>query len=154
MKEYSSDHDAAGAGGSGTGSPLPEYRSTTSTSNAQVEDGRRSKRRKIWNIAVISVAVALIIVAVVVPVVLTRRSHKSEADRYDELYRPQGYNGTGENGALALQSVRQPVSYDRLLVFGSSYSDNAHPRAAQYSGSFAGSGYWVSDYTTSSVSVK
>lgn len=72
-----------------------------------------SRKRKIWNAIVILAAVALVVVAVVVPVVLTQRS-KNKQPTYSELYLPEGYNGTGLNGVL--EGSRQNKTYDRLLV--------------------------------------
>lgn len=73
-----------------------------------------SKKRKIWNAAVVLLAISVIIVAVVVPVVLTRRSSRASYS-YRELYFPQGYNGTSLNGVLG-GSRHQNRTYDRLVV--------------------------------------
>lgn len=94
------------------GSPIAEshvasidyFESTTKT--------RWTKKRKIYIACILSIAAAIIVVAVVVPVMLTRRSRPSFS--FAELYKPQGYNGTGINGLL--EGTWHNRTHDRLVV--------------------------------------
>lgn len=115
-----------------------------------------SRKRKTRATIGVLAAVIIIVLAVVLPVKLTRRNKGSLTE--EDLYFPQGFKGTGLNGALG--GRRSNTTYDQLVAyaavflrqfnahsfssFGSSYSDNAHPRSSIYSGTIAGTGYWVS----------
>ena len=73
---------------------------------------------------------AVLDVAVAAPLV-SRRNKRS-------LYFPAG----AQSGVLGAATVNQ--TYDSLIVTGSSYSDDAHPRPANLAGTLAGgSSYWV-----------
>jgi len=120
--------------------------------NDQPKTQHKKNRRKRITFFVLLALAVLIAVAVAVPVVvLKNRNRRTYTD--DELYFPTGYNGTtGMNGAIggrrgAGSSARPAPNasiYDQLVVFGSSYSDNAHPREPRYAGTYAPTegGYW------------
>lgn len=72
-----------------------------------------SRKRWYWTIAAIILGIIIVVVAIVVPVILTRRRSKTYS--YEELYLPQGYNGTGLNGIIGKERPSVP-SYDTLLV--------------------------------------
>lgn len=91
--------------------------------------------RKIVFSLILGLAVAVAI-AVAVPLVVLRRKDKRTFSE-QELFFPAG-SSSGVFGSR--KSVQQ---YDILIVTGSSYSDNAHPRAANLARTMAGDGYWV-----------
>lgn len=70
-----------------------------------------TKKRKCYAASILSIVAAVVVVAVVVPVMLTRSKPRLT---YAELYRPLGYNGTGLNGILEGTFVNK--TYDRLVV--------------------------------------
>jgi hypothetical protein len=74
---------------------------------------RWTRKHKIWTFFGILAAIIIIVVAVVVPIKLTRKNKPSLT--YEELYFPQGFNGTGLNGALG--GRRSNTSYDQLVVY-------------------------------------
>jgi hypothetical protein len=59
---------------------------------------------------------------------------------------PTGFPGTGKNGLIGnstrTSSATSGGQYAQLLAFGSSYSDNGHPREAKYAGSNSPPGYY------------
>jgi hypothetical protein len=72
-----------------------------------------SRKRKIWTIAGGIAVIVVVVVAVVVPIKL--KENRAPSFTYQELYFPQGLNGTGLNGALG--GRRTNTTYDQLLVY-------------------------------------
>lgn len=126
----------------------------------KTQQKKKNRRKRITLVLLLALAI-VVAVAVAVPVVLLKnRNRRTYTD--DELYFPTGYNGTtGMNGAIggrrsAGRSNRPAPNasiYDDLVVFGSSYSDNAHARQARYLGTLAPTegGYWQRRWSNGAV---
>lgn len=95
-----------------TSSPLPDSHESSIVGEVKTTKSGWSKKRKIWNAIILLIAIAMIIVAIVVPVVLTKQSRREPS--YQELYFPRGYNGTSLNGVL--EGSWRNTTYDRLVV--------------------------------------
>lgn len=69
------------------------------------------RKKRLWTAA--TVLAVVITVAVAVPVVLKKRSSDAlptnEADRYNVMFHPQGYQGTNLNGLVSAERQKAPT---------------------------------------------